>query len=112
MRPASRKFVARMMPSIVDWPVPKRLSNRCLVMASLTATIGYPSLPCSAMARRRITPVVVSSVPPMHLLSEHLPHPAQHLGQARRERCRHVCDLGVGHRLPKLFGDAEEPGEP
>ena len=29
-----------MMPSIVDWPVPYRLSNRCLVSVSLTAIIG------------------------------------------------------------------------
>ena len=37
----------------------------CLVMASLTATMGYLSTPSAAMARRRITPVVVSSVPPI-----------------------------------------------
>ena len=33
--------------------------------ASLTAMIGYFSTPCFAMARRRMTPVVVSSVPAM-----------------------------------------------
>ena len=37
----------------------------CLVMASFTATMGYFSTPCAAMARRRMTPVVVSSVPPI-----------------------------------------------
>ena len=33
--------------------------------ASLTATIGYLSAPSAAIALRRMTPVVVSSVPPM-----------------------------------------------
>jgi hypothetical protein len=32
--------VARMIASIDDWPVPKRLSNRCFVFASFTLTIG------------------------------------------------------------------------
>ena len=54
-----------MIASIVDCPVPNRLSNRCLVSASFTLTIGYFSAPSFAIARRRITPVVVSSVPPM-----------------------------------------------
>ena len=39
-RPASRRFVARTMPSMVDCPVPNRLSNRCLVFASFTAITG------------------------------------------------------------------------
>ena len=64
-RPARSRLVARMMASIVDWPVPKRLSNRCFVFASFTLTIGYFRAPSDAIARRRITPVVVSSVPPM-----------------------------------------------
>ena len=54
-----------MIPSIVDWPVPYRLSNRCFVFASLTAMIGKPSLPSASSAFSRITPVVVSSVPAM-----------------------------------------------
>jgi hypothetical protein len=35
----------------------------CFVRASLTAMIGKPSLPSASRALRRITPVVVSSVP-------------------------------------------------
>src|SRR5450432_3759226 len=62
---AGSKFVARMMPSMVDCPVPYRLSKRCLVSASLTATMGNFSTPSFAIARRRMTPVVVSSVPPI-----------------------------------------------
>ena len=54
-----------MIASIVDCPVPNRLSNRCFVSASFTDTIGYASAPSAAIARRRITPVVVSSVPPI-----------------------------------------------
>ena len=53
-----------MIASMVDWPVPNRLSNRCLVFASFTETIGYFRAPSAAIARSRITPVVVSSVPP------------------------------------------------
>jgi hypothetical protein len=29
-----------MIASIVDWPVPNRLSNRCFVFASFTDTMG------------------------------------------------------------------------
>ena len=65
VRPASSRFVDRMIASIVDWPVPNRLSNRCFVSASFTLTIGYFNASSEAIARRRITPVVVSSVPPM-----------------------------------------------
>src|SRR2546428_532088 len=46
-------FVARKMPSTADWPVPNRLSNRCFVNASFTATIGYASTPSAAIARLR-----------------------------------------------------------
>ena len=35
------------------------------MFASLTETIGNFSAPSAAIARRRMTPVVVSSVPPM-----------------------------------------------
>ncbi len=59
-----RMFVARSRPSIADWPVPYWLSNMCFVRASFTATIGYASTPSAVIARSRITPVVVSSVPP------------------------------------------------
>ena len=52
------------MPSIVDCPVPYRLSKKCLVLASFTAMMGYRSTPFFPMATRRMTPVVVSSVPP------------------------------------------------
>jgi hypothetical protein len=38
--PASSRLVARRIPSIVDCPVPYRLSKKCLVFASLTATMG------------------------------------------------------------------------
>ena len=53
-----------MIPSSVLWPVPYRLSKRCLVAASFTAIIGYISLFSPDRAFNRITPVVVSSVPP------------------------------------------------
>jgi len=37
----------------------------CFVSASFTAMMGYFSTPSFAIARNRMTPVVVSSVPPM-----------------------------------------------
>ena len=54
-----------MMLSHTDWPVPYRLSKRCLHLASLTATIGNLRTPSRAIALSLITPVVVSSQPPM-----------------------------------------------
>jgi hypothetical protein len=53
-----------------DDPVDRGLAGAVAVveemlrLASFTATIGKPSLPSASRARRRITPVVVSSVPP------------------------------------------------
>ena len=63
--PASRTFVARMMPSIVSAPCRSGCRTGASFSASLTAMIGNracrpPPAPC-----RRMTPVVVSSVPPM-----------------------------------------------
>jgi hypothetical protein len=52
------------MPSSVDWPVPYRLSKKCFVFASFTAMMGYRRTPFSPIAVNRMTPVVVSSVPP------------------------------------------------
>ena len=48
----------------MDCPVPYRLSKRCFVSASLTAITGKARTPSFSIARRRTTPVVVSSVPP------------------------------------------------
>ena len=61
--PAINRFVALIIPSNVLCPVPYRLSKKCFVRASFTAIIGYLRTPSAAMLLRRITPVVVSSVP-------------------------------------------------
>ena len=50
---------------MVLWPVPYWLSNMCLVSVSFTAMMGYFSAPSASMALSRITPVVVSSLPPL-----------------------------------------------
>ncbi len=52
---------------MADWPVPYWLSNMCFVRASFTAMIGYARTPSAAIAVSRMTPVVVSSVPPFTL---------------------------------------------
>ena len=57
------------IPSIVDCPVPYRLSKRCFISASFTTIAGNRSLPDFSSARRRVTPVVVSSVEPRILAS-------------------------------------------
>jgi len=67
--PASSVFVARMMPSITDCPVPQVPSTMRLVAVSLAAITGNASAPSAAIRRSRITPVVVDSQPPRTLAS-------------------------------------------
>ena len=76
-------------------PVPYRLSNMCLVSASFTEITGNFSTPFSAMLRSRMTPVVVSSVPPITFFSKSL---------RLRWSTRH--DIGsVVHRDLRLVGE-------
>src|ERR1700722_12278640 len=58
--------VARLIPSIRECRQPYLLSNLDFVTESLTLIAGNNSLPCSANWYRRCTPVVVSSVTPLH----------------------------------------------
>merc|ERR1719460_1938951 len=62
--PESMTSVARMMPSGSEWRQPYTLSNLDLVTQSLTLIAGNMSSPLSAIAMRRCTPVVVSSLTP------------------------------------------------
>src|SRR3954447_7147940 len=62
--PASNTLVARTIPSSTDCPAPKRSLNARSARASLTAITGTASSPEASSARRRTSPVVVSSVPP------------------------------------------------
>jgi hypothetical protein len=43
-------FVARMIPSIVDWPGAVAVVEQCFVFASLTAITGKPSAPSRSSA--------------------------------------------------------------
>ena len=63
--PATIRLVVRLIPSHTDWPVPYRLSNRCLQSALFTFTMGNSSFPSRFMASSRRIPVVVSSQPPI-----------------------------------------------
>src|SRR5436190_1927675 len=63
--PATKRLVARRMPSSADCPVPKRSLKARSDAASLTARIGNFSRPARSIARRPTRPDVVSSVPPM-----------------------------------------------
>ncbi|MMZ62259.1 hypothetical protein D1872_244600 [compost metagenome] len=63
--PAMSMLVALNIPSTVLCPVPYLLSNRNFVYASFTAITGYRRRPDFSRALSLITPVVVSSVPPM-----------------------------------------------
>ena len=65
--PATIRLVVLFMPSQTDWPVPYRLSNRCLHMASFTAIMGIFSTPSRSIAFNLRIPVVVSSHPPQTL---------------------------------------------
>src|SRR3954452_5642668 len=63
--PATKRLVARRMPSSADCPVPKRSLKARSDAASLTARIGNFSRPARSIARSPTSPEVVSSVPPM-----------------------------------------------
>mmetsp|Transcript_122758 Transcript_122758/g.172928 ORF Transcript_122758/g.172928 Transcript_122758/m.172928 type:complete len:257 (-) Transcript_122758:27-797(-) len=56
-----------MMLSGREWRQPYTLSNLLLVTQSLTLMAGKSSSPLAAISRRRCTPVVVSSLTPLHL---------------------------------------------
>ena len=71
--PAKRRFVARMIPSSADCPVPYLLSKRCFVRASLTAMTGNFSRPSFSIARNLVIPVVVSSQAPKMFSTNRLP---------------------------------------
>src|SRR5207249_3773889 len=82
--PAINRLVARRMPSSVDCPVPYRLSNRCFVSESFTAITGNCSTPSRAIALRRMTPVVVSSVEPTTPVTSALRSPPERVSTQRR----------------------------
>src|SRR3954453_9726198 len=63
--PATKRLVARRMPSSADCPVPKRSLKARSDAASLTARIGNFSRPARSIARSPTSPEGVSSVPPM-----------------------------------------------
>merc|ERR1719330_1310896 len=58
--------VARMIPSGSEWGQPYTLSNLDLVTQSLTLMAGNKSSPLAAISRNLCTPVVVSSLTPLH----------------------------------------------
>merc|ERR1719396_99064 len=58
--------VARMMPSGNEWRHPYTLSNLDLVTQSFTLMAGNNNSPLAAISFKRCTPVVVSSLTPLH----------------------------------------------
>merc|ERR1719316_1099213 len=64
--PPSITSVARMMPSVREWRQPYTLSNLDFVTQSFTLIAGKSSSPFPAISLRRCTPVVVSSLTPLH----------------------------------------------
>merc|ERR1719414_1946038 len=59
--------VARMIPSGSEWRHPYTLSNLDFVTQSFTLIAGNKSSPLEAISRNLCTPVVVSSLTPLHL---------------------------------------------
>merc|ERR1712157_678213 len=55
-----------MMPSGKEWRQPYTLSNLLFVTQSFTLMAGNKSSPLAAISLRRCTPVVVSSLTPLH----------------------------------------------
>ncbi len=83
---------------------PYRLSNRCFISASFTSIAGKSSPPVRASARRRVTPVVVSSVEPRILPR------CFRLGVDEGDEVGSVVDDDVGvrveHRVDPRLGTA------
>merc|ERR1719316_1327621 len=64
--PPSITSVARMMPSVREWRQPYTLSNFDFVTQSFTLIAGKSNSPFAAISFKRCTPVVVSSLTPLH----------------------------------------------
>ena len=67
--PLTIRLVAVIHPSNADCPVPYLLSNRNFILESFTAMTGNFNTLSFAIALRRMTPVVVSSLAPLMLSS-------------------------------------------
>mmetsp|Transcript_102887 Transcript_102887/g.296255 ORF Transcript_102887/g.296255 Transcript_102887/m.296255 type:complete len:254 (-) Transcript_102887:48-809(-) len=96
--------VARMMPSGSECLHPYTLSNLDLVTQSLTLIAGNSNSPLAAISRKRCTPVVVSSLTPLHFAAMRV-YFVLSTGIESRNNCR----MHLNSALSVEFGSGSEP---
>merc|ERR1719229_43710 len=95
--------VARMMPSGSECLQPYTLSNLDLVTQSLTLIAGNKSSPLAAISLRRCTPVVVSSLTPLHFAAMRV----YLVGSAGMESFNN-CKMHLNSALSVLLGSGRD----
>merc|ERR1719401_948584 len=96
--------VARMMPSGSECLHPYTLSNLDLVTQSFTLMAGKSSSPLAAISLRRWTPVVVSSLTPLHLAAMRV-----YLVLSAGMESFSNCKMHLNSALSVLFGSGRDP---
>merc|ERR1711920_1130018 len=96
--------VARMMPSGKECLHPYTLSNLDLVTQSLTLIAGKSSSPLAAISFKRCTPVVVSSLTPLHLAAMRV-----YLVLSTWMESFSNCRMHLNSALSVLEGSGREP---
>merc|ERR1719507_2325388 len=95
--------VARMMPSGKECLQPYTLSNFDFVTQSFTLIAGKRSSPFAAISFKRCTPVVVSSLTPLHLAAMRV----YFVGSAGMESFNN-CKMHLNSALSVLFGSGRD----
>merc|ERR1719511_278347 len=95
--------VARMMPSGRECLQPYTLSNFDFVTQSLTLMAGNNNSPLAAISFKRCTPVVVSSLTPLHLAAMRV----YFVGSAGMESFSN-CKMHLNSALSVLFGSGRD----
>merc|ERR1719462_454079 len=96
--------VARMMPSGCEWRHPYTLSNLLLVTQSFTLMAGKSSSPFAAISLSLCTPVVVSSLTPLHFAAMRV-----YLVLSAGMESRSNCKMHLNSALSVLFGSGRVP---
>merc|ERR1719401_1538164 len=93
-----------MIPSGNECRHPYTLSNLLFVTQSLTLMAGKSNSPLAAISLRRCTPVVVSSLTPLHFAAMRV-----YLVLSAGIESRNNCKMHLNSALSVLFGSGREP---
>merc|ERR1719413_316705 len=93
-----------MMPSGSEWRPPYTLLNLLFVTQSLTLMAGNSSSPLAAISFRRCTPVVVSSLTPLHFLAIRV-----YLVLSAGIESFNNCKMHLNSGLSVLLGSGSDP---